>query len=107
MPSYRIELEVGGLRHGSTPGEVMDAAVAACDPHHVDATDLDILAGIPRILVRFSVPASGAAEEDARARETAQRIRTAVAGTATAGRHRLLRRRRGSWVPLDVFGGRQ
>lgn len=100
MPSYRIELEIGRLRPGAVPVQVMDAARRACDGHHVDATDVAVTDGIPRILVRFSVPACSDLEEDVSARETAVRMRAAVAHVADVGRHRLLRRHHGSWLAV-------
>ena len=58
MPSYRVQVEVLGLRPGHRPEAVMDAAVAAVRARaHLDEQDLDIAAGTPRLLLRFSVPA--------------------------------------------------
>jgi len=87
------------MRPGSVPDQVMDAARAACG-HHVDATDVAITGGVPRILLRFTVPSSGHDEEDHAAHDAATRMRTAVEEVADVGRRRLLRRRQGSWLPV-------
>ena len=99
MPSYRLELEIGRLRPGTTPPEVMDAAVGSCE-HHVDATEVVVIGGTPRIRIRFSVPAASAEEEDADARTAAVAMVQAVDGIADTGRRRLLRRRQGTWLPV-------
>ncbi len=100
VPSYRVELEIGDLRPGRTPKEVMNVALDACGEHHVDASDVAVFNGIPRIVIRFSVPASSDDAENAAARATADRIREAVEAVARSGRRRILRRRRGAWLPV-------
>lgn len=100
MPSYRVELEIGALRPRGAPEEVMDAAVASLGSLHVDATDLQVSDGAPFIFVRFTVPAAGETEEDRTAGVAARRMRGAVGRVAVTGRHRLLRRRGGDWVPV-------
>ncbi len=99
MPSYRLEIEIGDLLPGRSPEQVMDAAVSALG-HHIDATDITVVAGTPRILVRFTVPASSGYDEDAAARTASRASREAVDTVATTGRYRLLRRYRGTWVAL-------
>ena len=99
VPSYRLELEIGDLRPGKTPNQVMEAALSSLG-HHVDATDITVIDGTVRILVRFTVPASSAAEEDTAAQVATCHTREAVEHIASTGRHRLLRRRRGSWLAL-------
>ena len=101
MPSYRMELEIGSLRPGSAPREVIDAAVASLGSLHVDATDLKVSSGTPFILVRFTVPASSEGEEDRAAEGAARRMGEAVGRVAVTGRHRLRRRRGGDWVPVS------
>ena len=50
MPSFRATLQITGLRPGHAPEEVMDMAVAAVGAAHVvEANQLDIVAGTPRI----------------------------------------------------------
>ncbi|HEX2858059.1 MAG TPA: hypothetical protein VHO26_11390 [Propionibacteriaceae bacterium] len=99
MPSYRLELEIGRLRPGTAPPEVMDAAVGSCG-HHVDATEVVVISGTARIRIRFSVPASSGTEEDAEARAAVVEMRRAVDRVADTGRQRLLRRRQGRWLPV-------
>jgi hypothetical protein len=99
VPSYRLELEIGDLHPGKTPDQVMEAAVSSVG-HHVDATDIKLVAGTPRIVLRFTVPASSEAGEDTAARAAAHNAREAVEHVASTGRNHLLRRRRGSWLAL-------
>lgn len=100
MPSFRLELEIGNLRPGRRPGDVMDTARAALDGHHIDATDIEIRGGTPRILLRFSVPDSGEPAENHAARLAAVRARDEVEAVAETGQLWVLRRRGGRWVPL-------
>ena len=99
VPSYRLELEIGDLRPGKTPNQVMEAAVSSLG-HHVDATDIAVIDGTARILVRFTVPVSNAAGEDTAAQVATRHTREAVEHIASTGRYRLLRRSRGSWLAL-------
>lgn len=100
MPSFRLELEIGALRPGHTAGEVMDAARAAISDHHVDATDIAVTGGTPRILLRFTVSDSSDAEENQAARLAAIRARDDVGQVAGTGQLWVLRRRGGRWLPL-------
>ena len=101
MPSFRLELEIGQLRAGHDPNEVMDTARAAVLGFHVDATDIAVTAGTPRILLRFSVPDSSESEENQAARLAAVHARDAVDGVASTGQLWVLRRRGGRWQPLS------
>jgi len=92
-------LRSGDLRPGKTPNQVMEAALSSLG-HHVDATDITVIDGTARILLRFTVPACSAAKEDTAAQAAARHTREAVEHIASTGRHRLVRRRRGSWLPL-------
>ena len=100
MPSFRLELEIGQLRPGRAPNEVMDAARAALSAHHVDATDIAVNHGIPRILVRYSVPESSEADENLAARQAAVRARDCVVEVAGTGQLWVMRRRGGRWLAL-------
>lgn len=76
----------------------MDAAVAAVRARaHLDEQDLDIAAGTPRLLLRFSVPASETADEDAAAQAVVAHLHEAVDAEAILGRTWLLRRNGGRW----------
>ena len=104
MPSYRLQLEVLDARPGVPPGSVLDAAVArVTSTHHLDACDLDVVAGTARIVLRFTVPPSSAAEEDADARALAHATRDATARVAVVGRLWLLRREGGGWAPRRLW----
>lgn len=104
MPSFRLELEIGRLRPGHDANEVMDTAIASLAGFHVDATDVAVTAGIPRILLRFSVTDSSETEEDQAARLAAMHTRDAVGEVAGTGQLWVLRRRGGRWLPLGQAG---
>lgn len=101
MPSFRAQLNITGLKPGSRPEAVMEAAVAALGAsHHVEANQLDIVSGIPRITLRFMVPDNEWSLENDQAKRAAANMRHAVDEVAEAERLRVLRRQRGRWVPL-------
>ena len=101
MPSFRAQLNIIGLKPGTAPEAVMDAAVAAlAASHHVEANQLDIVAGIPRITLRFMVPDNEWSQENSQALRAAANMRQAVAEIAETERLRVLRRQRSRWVPL-------
>lgn len=55
MPSYRVTMTVGMLRPGVSPDRVLPtAADAAAELTTVEASDLGIVAGSPRITIRFT-----------------------------------------------------
>lgn len=101
MPSFRAQLNITGLKPGTQPEAVMDTAVAAlAASHHVEANQLDIVAGIPRITLRFMVPDNEFSLENSQALQAAANMRHAVETVADTERLRVLRRRRGRWIPL-------
>lgn len=100
MPSYRVDLEIGALRPGRRPQEVLDAAVASLAGWHVDATDIDVIDGIPRVLVRFAVPPSSRTEEDATAMTASRSVIASVGLVAGTRRCWVRRRRAGRWLPI-------
>ena len=76
----------------------MNAVLSSLE-HHIDATDITVIDGTPRILVRFTAPASSAAGEDTAAQVAVRHTREAVqhiASTGGAGSDR----QRGSWLAL-------
>ena len=94
MPSYRAILPIGDVHPGHGPEEVMDAAVAAVTSMAtVEHTDIQILSGVPQIVVRFHL-----VEGDAH--NVASAMHEAVANVATTGPERLLLRRGGRWVSV-------
>lgn len=67
VPSYRVRLAVGVLRPGADPADVLPAAVAAAREHTaVEAGDIDVVRGVPRVTVRFEAPDDLAAADVAR-----------------------------------------
>lgn len=99
MPSYRVTLDVLGLLPGHAPPEVLDTAVrTVAATHVVEASDLEIVSGVPRIWVRFTVEAAGREEEDHDARVVRAQVVHAVAQVARCRGGRALRRVGGRWV---------
>ncbi|WP_369046398.1 hypothetical protein [Sinomonas sp. P10A9] len=101
MPSYRAVLQITGLRPGTAPERVMDAAREALGSmRHVEAHQIDVVRGVPQITLRFLVEAENDADERAAARAAALAMQDAVEDVAATGRLQVLVRRRGSWVPV-------
>jgi hypothetical protein len=101
MPSFRARLQIGDLLPGHVPEEVMARAAAAlAATHTVEAKDLEVVARVPRIVLRFTVPESTREGEDAAAAAAAGRMRDSVREVATTGRLEVLRRDRGRWLPV-------
>lgn len=97
MPSYRAQLNIMGLRPGHAPEAVMNAAVdTLAERHHVDANQLDVIAGIPRITVRYTVEDDG--QPDTQAVESAALMRAAVEHVAVSEKLVVLRRSKGRWI---------
>ncbi len=102
MPSFRATLDVHELRPGHAPEEVMASAVDAVGSSHlVEAHRLDIVAGVPRITVRFMVDATSTDQENERALVSAGDMEDAVSRVATCRGLRVLRRSpRGRWLQV-------
>jgi hypothetical protein len=95
MPSYRAILPIGEVHPGHGPEEVMDSAVAAVSSiATVEHTDIQILSGVPQIVVRFHI------DDDVAARSVAEAMHDAVSRVAATGPGRLLLRRGGRWVSI-------
>ncbi|MEL4356906.1 MULTISPECIES: hypothetical protein [unclassified Luteococcus] len=102
MPSYRAQFEILGLRPGNPPEAVLDGAVAAVQENfHVDDRQVDVVAGTARITVRFTVPDSSDDEEVQLALMATEAAREAVDQVARIGRHWVLRRAGGRWLPVE------
>jgi hypothetical protein len=100
MPSYRAVLQITGLRPGNAPERVMQAAEEALGSRHlVEATQLNVVRGVPEITLRYLVEAASDDDETASAWKSALLMHEAVEEVATTGRLRVLRQRRGRWVP--------
>lgn len=79
----------------------MDTAEAALSAtHQVAAKDIEVVARVPRIVLRITVPASNPRDEDAEARRAAANMAEAVGEVAATGRLDVLRRDGGRWVPV-------
>lgn len=99
MPSFRATLEITGLRPGHAPEEVMEMAVAVVATSHVvEANQLDIVAGMPRITVRFTVEANEYDAENRLARAAAASMEHGVNTVATTGTLKAYRRSAGKWL---------
>ncbi len=99
MPSYRAQLNILGLRPGNGPEAVMDTAVnSLATGHHVDANQLDVIGGVPRITVRYTVEDEGG--PDSRAIDSAAAMRAAVENVAVTEKLVVLRRTGGRWIVL-------
>lgn len=60
MPSYRVTATIGALRPGVEPESVLPAAArSAGELTTVEASDLAIVSGMPRITVRFTADDAG------------------------------------------------
>ncbi len=77
MPSYRITVTIGALRPGVEPPSVLpSAAHAAAELTTVEASDLGIVSGMPRITVRFT------GDDPENARRIAAHVLTVVSSLA-------------------------
>lgn len=98
MPSFRARLQIGDVLPGHTPPEVMaQAELAVGTTHNVEAKDIEVVARVPRIVLRFTVPESTPGQEVRQALEAGQRMREAVAEVATVGHLEVLLRTGGRW----------
>lgn len=79
----------------------MEAAVGAVGSAHVvEANQLEIAGGVPRIAVRFTVEATAREIEDRQALQAGANMREAVDEVAVTGQLQVLRRVRGRWEPV-------
>lgn len=93
MPSFRIMLTVGALRPGVHPASVLpECAAAAAALTTVEASDIGVVAGTPRLTVRFT------ADDPAAAARIAQAVLTSARELAAVSRSTLTRRDGGRWV---------
>ncbi|WBL19245.1 MULTISPECIES: hypothetical protein [Citricoccus] len=99
MPSYRTVLQIGDLRPGHTPPQVMTTARASLAAlFTVESTDIEVVARVPQIVLRFTVEATSDAEEQQLAVLAVRRMRAAVSEVAATGTAELFLRRGGRWV---------
>jgi hypothetical protein len=101
MPSFRAVLQVTGLRPGVQPEAVMSTAIEALGSRQlVEASQLDLVRGVPQITLRFTVDPTQQSSEDRQALDSAAAMKHAVDRIAATGRLGVLRRQRGRWIPL-------
>ncbi len=95
MPSYRTILTIGALLPGHAPPDVEAAARDAVGGQTtLEAFQVDVVAGEPRVTIRYT----GA--DDAAARDVHERVRAAVAGVARVRRGLLAKVVSGRSVPV-------
>ncbi len=106
MPSFRAGVAITSLRPGRAPSDALHAAragVAATGVVEDAFVDVEPLrrGGLPRVTVRFVVPWSNDAAEDAAAWQTGIDLATATGRVAGWRDLRVSRRTRGRWVLLE------
>ncbi|RIJ58044.1 hypothetical protein DZF99_01155 [Clavibacter phaseoli] len=94
MPSYRITMTVGALRPGADPAAVLPAAAEAARVATLEANDLQVVRGEPRLTVRFT------AEDDAAAERVAAAVRARTAELVEVVRGSITRRDGGDWTRI-------
>ena len=95
MPSYRVTMTIGMLGPGVAPDRVLPtAAEAAAELTTVEASDLGIVAGAPRITIRYT------AEDAELARQLGEHIAAATSRAAEVLVWRVTERVKGRWYVL-------
>ena len=96
MPSYRITMTIGALVAGSSPSEVLPTAgAAAADVATLEASDLAIVAGSPRITIRFT------ADDEDIAAQVATHVVDSTSRVARVQAPLLTRLSAGRWNRVD------
>lgn len=55
MPSFRVTMTIGSLYPGTKAAEVLPlASAAAAEYAMVEASDISVISGLPRVIIRFS-----------------------------------------------------
>lgn len=95
MPSYRVTFTIGRLAPGVHPERVLPtASEAAAELAQVESADLTVVAGYPRITVRF------AADDDESAAGVASRTFDATSKVAELLAPGLTLRVGGRWIAV-------
>ncbi|MFZ7086949.1 hypothetical protein [Curtobacterium sp. RRHDQ10] len=95
MPSYRVTLVVGALAPAVRPEAVLPAAAAlAAERAVVEAQDVQLVRGEPRLVVRYE------AEHDGVATSVADHVVRGMGPVAAVPSHHVTRRDGGRWVPV-------
>lgn len=111
MPSFRTSIAVIECRAGVEPSRVLDHVSNALGNRHrvedafVDVSALAARGGLPRITLRFWVPTSNDADEDAEAISAARLVAAALGEVASWNGLTLTRRSRGRWLPVALTEG--
>jgi hypothetical protein len=95
VPSYRITMTVGALRPGTDPAAVLPAAATeAARIATLEANDIQVIRGEPRLTVRFT------AEDDPAAERIAAAVRARTAELVDVPRASITRRDGGAWTRI-------
>jgi hypothetical protein len=95
MPSFRVTIAVGALRRGVAPQAVLPAAASAAQAlTTLEASDLSVVRGAPRITVRFTC------DDDAAAVSVARQVTEAARQVAEVATWQVTRRDGGRWYPV-------
>ncbi len=95
MPSYRVTLAVGALRPGVAPAAVLPgAADAAREVAIVEASDVQVVSGQARIVVRFT------ADDGEIAAQVGAHVASRTAQLAAVTGWRLTEQVGGRWEPV-------
>jgi hypothetical protein len=98
MPSYRVTVSIGSLKPGARPEQVLPASsAAAAELTTVEATDLTVVGGTPRIVIRFT------GDDDTAAMPIASAVVERTGLTAIVTGWRVTRRVGGRWEPVAPF----
>lgn len=95
MPSYRVELVVGAVARGVDPGSIVPRAAAAASAFTVvESSDVAVVAGQARVVVRFT-------ESDADvALQLGEHVAATVSAVAAVTSFRVTERRGTRWNPV-------
>ncbi|TFD05565.1 MULTISPECIES: hypothetical protein [unclassified Cryobacterium] len=95
MPSYRVTMSIESLHPGTAPASVVPrAAAAAAEFTTVEASDLTIVAGAARVIVRFT------ADDAASALQIGAHVVADLRVVAELRAFMVTERVKGTWVPV-------
>lgn len=100
-----MHLPIGALRPGIAPPDVLDEAASALGSlHTIEKKDIEVKSGVPRIVLRFDVPAASRMDEDRRARQAVgvviDHLTDSVCAVEPARAVLLTRRAGGRFLPV-------
>lgn len=95
MPSYRVTMSIESLHPGIDPAAVVPrAAATAAELTTVEASDLTIVAGAARVIVRFT------ADDGASALQIGAHVVADLRSIAELRASLVTERIKGTWVPV-------